>query len=267
MLEEYAARWPGRIRLNLRAQNVGISRNWYEGLCQARGRFVCTLEGDDWWLSPHKLQKQADFLRSHPEYLAVSHRLQLIDDAGNTYGCLPSDARILGKEATVPLFLRGVTYSCTACMVRNIFLRPSPALERYVTANRSIADFALCMLYLDRGRVFVLDETLSAYRVAGADPTHKNYNATRTALKKYADFLDAVRATQEYFGAKYDLTRCYCAGTFFPLTDRIREGQLFPFLKLMGRMPLKAKLAFPFYFVGRCAVLAANRLARKGAAS
>ena len=46
ILEEYAAR-DNRIRLNLRPENVGISRNWFEGLRMARGQFVCTLEGDD----------------------------------------------------------------------------------------------------------------------------------------------------------------------------------------------------------------------------
>ena len=153
ILQEYAAKYPERIRLNLREKNVGISRNWYEGLCAAKGEFVCTLEGDDWWRDESKLQKQADFLRAHPDYLAVSHTLLLTDDEGKTYGTLPDDKRILNADATMPLFLRGVTYSCTACMVRNIFRTPDPAREAYVTANRSIADFALCMLYLDGGFV------------------------------------------------------------------------------------------------------------------
>ena len=48
ILQEYAARYPGRIRLNLRQQNVGISRNWYEGLCAAKGEFVCALTPNIW---------------------------------------------------------------------------------------------------------------------------------------------------------------------------------------------------------------------------
>lgn len=107
ILQEYAAKYPERIRLNLREKNVGISRNWYEGLCAAKGEFVCTLEGDDWWRDESKLQKQADFLRGHPEYLAVSHTLLLTDDEGNTYGTLPDDERILNADATMALFLRG----------------------------------------------------------------------------------------------------------------------------------------------------------------
>lgn len=252
ILEEYAAQYPQRIRLNLRQKNVGISRNWYEGLCAAKGEFVCTLEGDDWWRDESKLQKQADFLRTHPDYLAVSHTLLLTDDEGKTYGTLPDDKRILNADATMALFLRGVTYSCTACMVRNIFRTPDPAREAYVTANRSIADFALCMLYLDGGRVFVMDEAMSAYRVGGPGAEHKNYNTRASAVKKYADFLDVVLASRSYFGSRYPFTRCLLAGTFFPLIDRIKYGGLGPFLKEMGRLPAGAKLALPFYFVGRC---------------
>lgn len=252
ILQDYAARFPDIIRLNLREQNAGISRNWYEGLCAAKGQYVCTLEGDDWWRDDHKLQKQVDFLRAHPDYLAVSHTLLLTDDVGNTYGTLPDDPRILGRDATMELFLAGVTYSCTACLVKNIFDPADRELYDYVTANRSIADFALCMLYLDKGRVFVMNEALSAYRVAGTDQNHQNYNGTQSALKKYADFLEVVNASRRYWKGKYPFAKCLCAGSFYPFIDRIKYGELWPFVRLMGRMPLSAKVLFPFYFAGRC---------------
>lgn len=259
ILQDYAARFPDIIRLNLREQNAGISRNWYEGLCAAKGQYVCTLEGDDWWRDDHKLQKQVDFLRAHPDYLAVSHTLLLTDDAGNTYGTLPDDPRILGRDATMELFLAGVTYSCTACLVKNIFDPADRELYDYVTANRSIADFALCMLYLDKGRVFVMNEALSAYRVAGTDQNHQNYNGTQSALKKYADFLDVVNASRRYWKGKYPFAKCLCAGSFYPFIDRIKYGELWPFVRLMGRMPLSAKVLFPFYFAGRCLSLVIHK--------
>lgn len=266
ILQEYAAREPRRIRLCLRGENVGISRNWYEGLCAARGEYVCTLEGDDWWRSEHKLQKQVDFLRAHPGYAAVSHTLLLTDDTGATYGALPSDPRILGRDATPALFLRGITYSCTACLAKNIFRTPDPRREAYVTANRSIADFALCMLYLDAGPVFVLDEPLAAYRVAGGDPNHQNYNGSQSAAKKYADFLDTVLASRTYWAGRYRFGRCLLAGTFFPFIDRVKYGGLGPFMHEMRRLPPGVKLAFPFYFAGRCAGLVWKKLTGGGAA-
>lgn len=264
ILQDYARRYPDSIRLNLRDKNVGISRNWYEGLCAARGEYVCTLEGDDWWLDDCKLQKQMDFLREHPDYAAVSHTIRQTDDAGNIYGCEPHDPRILGHDATPRLFLQGVTFSCTACLAKNLFRTPDAARERCVTANRSIADFALCMLFLDAGKVFVMDEPLSAYRVAGTDVAHQNYNATRSEIQKYCDFLSAVAACEEYFGDRYSFDTCRMAGTFFPYWDRIHNGGLKEFRAAMKQhLPASTRRRWPVYFTVRSAGLAVAALKRR----
>lgn len=264
ILQDYARSYPDRIRLNLRDKNVGISRNWYEGLCAARGEYVCTLEGDDWWLDDCKLQKQMNFLREHPDYVAVSHTIRQTDDAGNIYGCEPHDPRILGHDATPQLFLQGVTFSCTACLVKNLFRTPDAARERCVTANRSIADFALCMLFLDAGKVFVMDEPLSAYRVAGTDAAHQNYNATRSEVQKYCDFLSAVAACEEYFGDRYSFDTCRMAGTFFPYWDRIHDGGLKEFRAAMKQyLPASTRCRWPVYFTVRSAGLAVAALKRR----
>ncbi len=262
ILLRYAARNPGVIRLNLRSKNVGISRNWYEALLAAHGKYVCTLEGDDWWLSDQKLQKQVDFLESHPECVAVSHTIQLTDNAGNTFDCLPDDPLVVGQYATMENFLSGITYSCTACLVRNFFDPADERMRAYVTANRSIADFALCMLYLDKGRVFVMDQALSAYRISSNAQAHQNYNSTQTDLKKYSDFLDVVARSRDYFGCKYNFDRSLLSGTFYPFIDRIKYGGLRPFLREMKRMPFRVRLRFPFYAIRRLARLAAARLKR-----
>ena len=43
------------------------------------------------------------------------------------------------------------------------------------------------------------------------------------------------------------------------IRDRIKYGELWPFVRLMGRMPLSAKVLFPFYFAGRCLSLVIHK--------
>lgn len=48
-------------------KNIGITKNYQRGFAACTGEYVAVLEGDDYWVSPFKLQRQLDFLDTHWE--------------------------------------------------------------------------------------------------------------------------------------------------------------------------------------------------------
>ncbi len=65
---EYQKKYPNIIRVITSDTNVGMHKNSYRTGKVCRGKYIAFCEGDDYWHDPHKLQKQVDYLESHPEY-------------------------------------------------------------------------------------------------------------------------------------------------------------------------------------------------------
>lgn len=49
------------------SENLGITKNYKRGFNACSNEYVAVLEGDDYWVSPHKLSRQATFLSEHWE--------------------------------------------------------------------------------------------------------------------------------------------------------------------------------------------------------
>lgn len=64
----YAAQYPQKIKLIHTNSNIGGVENERRAIEAAHGKYIATCEGDDYWTDPLKLQKQVEFMESHPEY-------------------------------------------------------------------------------------------------------------------------------------------------------------------------------------------------------
>ena len=66
IIREYAVKYP-RIRL-ISTGHIGKMPNFIRSLKESRGKYVALCDGDDYWIDPYKLQKQFDFMESHPDF-------------------------------------------------------------------------------------------------------------------------------------------------------------------------------------------------------
>ena len=84
IIREYEAKYPDIIKPIYQTENQyskGIPIGCTYLYPRAKGKYIALCEGDDYWTDPLKLQKQVDFLESHPDYVMCSHRFkQYIQD-------------------------------------------------------------------------------------------------------------------------------------------------------------------------------------------
>lgn len=76
IIREYEAKYPDIIKPIYQTENqyqkkTGILKTFQYP--RAQGKYIALCEGDDYWIDPLKLQKQVDFLESHPDYVMCSH--------------------------------------------------------------------------------------------------------------------------------------------------------------------------------------------------
>lgn len=89
IIREYAEKYPNIIKPIFETEN---QYSKYDGSLQRimdhacmHGKYVALCEGDDYWIDPYKLQKQVDFLESHPEYIYSCHRYNILDMQTHEY--------------------------------------------------------------------------------------------------------------------------------------------------------------------------------------
>lgn len=72
IIQEYADKYPDLFRITLfKENNYQKGLGFYGlrlGFTEAQGKYIAYIEGDDYWSDPLKLQKQVDFMDSHPDY-------------------------------------------------------------------------------------------------------------------------------------------------------------------------------------------------------
>lgn len=165
ILAEYEEKFPGRLQVFHREQNLKQSKNVYDLFMRSKGKYIIILDLDDYWTDVKKLQKQVDFLKTHQEYIGVAHDYDLIDAQGNKF---EEENRLikkfLGKEFTLQDFLQnGHVYQTGTFCYRNIWKEQEDWSIIY-KADETVVDLTINSILLSRQNVYILPETMSVYR-------------------------------------------------------------------------------------------------------
>jgi glycosyltransferase involved in cell wall biosynthesis len=180
IVEDFARRWPDRIRLCTGEANVGAQRNLARVFAACSGLYVALLDGDDYWTTSDKLQRQADYLDARPDCALCFHDVRFVDESGTL--SRPALPRLPERSTICDLLSRDNYIASCSVMYRWQLHGPLPAWWNDVW----IADLPLHVLHARHGWIGYLDEVMAVYRVhggglwSGKPPIARTAGALRT---------------------------------------------------------------------------------------
>jgi glycosyltransferase involved in cell wall biosynthesis len=231
IVKQYAARHPERIRVLLRETNIGMRQNYVDTMRACRGEYIAFLEGDDFWTSPLKLQKQYDVLDADPKYAICSHNVVVV--AANIRTEKFTTASSPHRDGTIEDVIR-YRYPMPTCgiMIRNL-LRDFP--EWFARIDN--LDYATQLLVARHGMVRFLDEPMGVYRKHGG-----GVSEVTPARRRFESFVYLLCAANAEFDFQYDrLFRQRLAATYRSAAMHdLRHRRVGGFVNLMARSLLYA---------------------------
>lgn len=155
----FVAREP-RARLFLSPHNLRSNEVVARGIRNARGRYICLLDGDDYWTSPSKLEHQAALLDDHPEVSAWFHNAVICraDGPSQDRWTPPSQAAVV----TADEIWHGNPFATCAGMLRASALSN---LGGWYNQFFPMTDWPLYVLCTEHGDIRFDDEVVGGYRL------------------------------------------------------------------------------------------------------
>ena len=159
ILAEYAAKYPF-IHVYHHPNNMGHVGNWEFCLNHCHGEYIAILEGDDYWLDAHKLQKQVDHLDTHPEVALTVTNIKPVYEQGAIRRSFEFETMGEHTWKRDEVCGKGWYILSSSSMFRNVF-------QNFVFPKEiHIADSYLFPYLLDvtTGLTYVFPEQMTAYR-------------------------------------------------------------------------------------------------------
>jgi glycosyltransferase involved in cell wall biosynthesis len=178
IIEEYAKKYPDLIKPILRTKNLGPQENFADALRKATGDYIALCEGDDFWIDPLKLQKQADFLDSHGAYDLVFHPVRVFFENHEE------------EDAVYPLETNEKRFNLKN-LLKNNFIQTNSVMYRKVDYSNLSTDIMpfdwyLHLFHVRDGKIGFIDEVMSAYRRHAGGIWWNQHSQPELIWKKYA---------------------------------------------------------------------------------
>ncbi len=200
IVKEYGEKYPDIIVPIIREKNLGMGGNVVDLTMRTKGEYIAFIEGDDYWIDDNKLQKQVDFLDSHPDYVACFGQCMIVDENEVRQPELEkwSGFKKNGGDYTIKEFEDYILPGQTATsMYRKIAYAKlqQKVMESKKIDPRKLIDRSQVLCMLSIGKMYNSGELVSAYRYvmnqnSGSWSSQNDYYSVDNLLKYLAGLKD-----------------------------------------------------------------------------
>ncbi|MBF0232148.1 MAG: glycosyltransferase [Desulfamplus sp.] len=209
MLKEYALQHYNKFNLVFAEKNQGITQNSNAAFFACKGKYVAMLGGDDLLLHG-KIRKQVDFLETHKDYVLCGSYTKLIDKDGKEIGVKKDFKNKIDKKYVLSELIESGNYLVP--VVSYMFRRDAAPREGF-DLRLPVASDSLFMCHVaSKGKIYILKETLTAYRV---------HNSYAKKIGYIDDSLVSLALCNFFFPECYFKTKKALSRTYYRHAKRI----------------------------------------------
>lgn len=200
---KYQSLYPQIVKNVLRQVNLGATKNLYDLMRRAKGRYIAFCEGDDYWSDDNRIQKEIDFLDNHLEYSGVCGRTIPVDENGTEISIEKIEEKrrfwlFKGElfelkdfsEWKMPGHLSAIT-------LRNCLLNKEHNYDIIKDAHSIVADRTIAMIATLNGSVKCSEYISSCYRFR-ININSSNYMSSMAKNNYRLDDFVMLRRLEEY---------------------------------------------------------------------
>ena len=165
-------------------------------------KYCCVCECDDYWQNDNKIQKQLDFMESHPEYSVCGHSFDVVDD---NCKLLYRDRRygMNDHEITIEDVIMNKDLPQTATLL----YRQDIAVNEPEFFNQClVGDYPLMLYLATHGKMYYFDDNMTCYRRHNEGSWVTMAQKNKDYFKRHIDLLiDMLLEYKNYSSHKYDI--------------------------------------------------------------
>ena len=198
IIKEYESKYPDIVKPIYEKENQyskGDGRIIQIMNVACKGKYIALCEGDDYWTDPLKLQKQVDFLESHPEYSMVCCRTELYSERRKK---IIGEVRTrIGNGSLSPklVILKGGLYIATVSVIYKKDLRSNDYPSYCIKCH--VGDYPLQIMGAMKGGIYYFDEPMAVYRVENPKSWVGRSNNAEHDLNVFTKRIKGVKSELE----------------------------------------------------------------------